>query len=72
MIMCLTQFATDTITWHNLCSELRCTDPAAQQHDGVGKRGRRPGDVTPSRHTVIMFYFKKFIVKVIIGRHLIL
>ena len=72
-IICLTQFTSDNnITWHNLCSEPRCTALAAQQHDGVGKRLRRPGGVMNSRQTVIVFYCKKFIVKVIIGRHLIL
>ena len=72
-IICLTQFASNNITWHNLCSELRCIGRAiaAQQHDGVGKRGWRPGSVIPSRQTVIVFYYKKFVVKVIIGRHLI-
>ena len=70
-IICLTQFTPDNITWHNLCSELRCNVIAAQQHDGVGKRGWRPGSVIPSRQTVIVFYYKKFVVKVIIGRYLI-
>ena len=73
-IICLTQFASNNITWHNLCSELRCIGRAiaAQQHDGVGKRGRRPGGVFSSRHTVIVVYCEKFIVKDIIGKHLIL
>ena len=71
-IIFLTQFTSNTITWHNLCSELRCIEIAAQQHDGVGKRGRRPGGVFSSRHTVIVVYCEKFIVKDIIGKHLIL
>ena len=43
-------------TWHSLCSEPCCTaTTAAEQDNGVGKRGRRPGRVSSSRHTVIFF-----------------
>ena len=42
-------------TRHSLCSELwgKATI-AAEQDNGVGKRGRRPGRVTRSLHTVIV------------------
>ena len=43
-------------TWHSLCSKPCCTVAiATEQDDGVGKGGRRPGRVTSSRHTVIVF-----------------
>ena len=42
-------------TWHNLCSEPCFTGPAANKHNRVGKRGRGPGCVPSSRHTVIVF-----------------
>ena len=42
-------------TWHSLCSEPCCTALAAEQDNGVGKRGRCPSRVCPSRHTVIVF-----------------
>ena len=42
-------------TWHRLCIESWCTAPSAEQHNGVGKRRRRPRRVITSCHTVIVF-----------------
>ena len=42
-------------TWHSLCSELCCTAATTEQYNGVGKRGRLPGRVISSPHTVIFF-----------------
>ena len=54
-------------TWHNLCSEHICPAFAAQQHNGVGKRGRCPCYVIPSRHTVNAFKKNYHAIKPISG-----
>ena len=54
-IMIIESFTFKGNTWHNLCSELCCTAPAAKQDNGVGKRRRRPSRVIRSRLAVIVF-----------------
>ena len=42
-------------TWYYLCTEPCCTVIAADQNNGVGKRGGHPSHVRTSCHTVIAF-----------------